>query len=413
MFRRTTVLTTLVLAFGLITVGCDNFSGPGGSGRGFTLLLTDAPGDFEAAVVTISEVYLQGQGGRTVLVDEPVTYDLLELRSNIATLVQGLDVPEGSYQELRLVIDGAYIEVEQAGGGSKIYASSPDYEGLPDGAQVSGQLHMPSMGASGLKIKLPGGKLDVGEGEVIVLIDFDVQESFGHEAGKSGKWVMHPVIRATDVTFGGHVLARLQPGSGLVMPELGGETVTLGAFTARLTPTGGGADRDILLTDGDGDGVFEAMFKGIVPGTYNLTFLPPAGVLGTFDPTLPRPVTVVQKETTTETVTLTAAALASSIVATLRTNVSLPAGVTLAQFKAQLTPPGGGAATEISFTDANGDNTFEATFGNLAAGSYTLGIVPPAGVNVTLDVGQAPLVVNLGAGVTETKPFVITAASAS
>jgi hypothetical protein len=304
MFRRTVVLTSL-FALGLITINCDNTTGPRGS-RGVTLLLTDAPGDFEAAVVTISRIYLQGDG-RTVLLDEPVTYDLLNLRNDLATLVKGMDVPAGRYQELRLVIDGAYIEVEQVGGGTRIYASSPDYAALPAGAEVVGRLEVPSMGESGLKIKVPGGKLDVGEGEVIVLLDFDVAESFGHAAGRSGQWVMSPVIEATDVTFGGHVMARLQLGTSVVLPPVGGQTMTLASFTARLTPAGGGADRDVVLSDTDGDGVFEALFKGVAPGTYNLTFVPPTGLTATFDPTLPRTVVVVAQQTTTETVTVTAA----------------------------------------------------------------------------------------------------------
>jgi hypothetical protein len=67
---------------------------------------------------------------------------------------------------------------------------------------------MPSLGQSGLKINLPGGKLDIGEGETIVMLDFDAAESFGHQAGNSGKWVMHPVVKATNVTFGGNALVQ-------------------------------------------------------------------------------------------------------------------------------------------------------------------------------------------------------------
>jgi hypothetical protein len=417
MFRRSPLFASVALALGLITIGCDNTTGPSGSGRGLTLLLTDAPGDFMAATVTISEIYLQGEG-RTVLLDEPVTYDLLELRDTIATLVQGLEIPPGSYNDLRLVVDGAYIEVEQTGGGSRIYASSPDYEGLPPDAEVYGDLQMPSLGSSGLKIKLPGGKLDIGEDETIVLIDFDVQESFGHEAGNSGKWVLHPVIRATDVTFGGHVLAELQLGSGVVLPQLGGQDITLAAFTARLTPADGGAARNLTLADTDGDDVFEAMFKGIAPGNYNLTFVPPEGLVGTFDPPLPRSVTVVAKETATvPVVTLTSAALASTIIVTLRLNtgVDLPSvggnAITLASFKARLTT-GGGAFIDVAFTDTDSNGTFEATFANLTAGLYPLTIVAPAGVNVTLD-QTTPVDVDVAAGASETRAFVITAASPS
>ena len=125
--------------------------------KGFTLLLTDAPGDFEAAVVTITDVFLLGNvpGGRISLLEDPVTVDLLSLQNDIATLVSGLEIPEGSYSQMRLVIDGAYIEVEGESGESRIFASSPDYEGLPEGADVDGVLHMPSFAATKARCNEP------------------------------------------------------------------------------------------------------------------------------------------------------------------------------------------------------------------------------------------------------------------
>ena len=85
-------------------------------------------------------------------------------------------------------------------------------------------------------------------GQTIVLIDFDVKESFGHEAGNSGKWVVHPVIKATNVTFGGNVVARFQLGTGVTLPAIGGQPITLGAFTASLTPVAGGRHWSLSLS---------------------------------------------------------------------------------------------------------------------------------------------------------------------
>jgi hypothetical protein len=119
-----------------------------------TIQLTDAAGDVEAAVVTISEVYLQGSGGRVTLSDDEVTVDLVDLANSTALLVDEAVVPEGTYSELRFVITGAYVEVENATGGTDIYASSPSYSGLPTGATVTGELQMPSLAQSGLKVEL-------------------------------------------------------------------------------------------------------------------------------------------------------------------------------------------------------------------------------------------------------------------
>ena len=114
---------------------------PGPSGPAtLTIQLTDAPGDIQAAVVTIAQVYLQGTGGRTVLRNTPYTVDLVSLATTSTMLLEDVPVAAGTYAELRFVVTGAYIQVEQSNGGSRIYASAPDYAGLPSGATVDGQL---------------------------------------------------------------------------------------------------------------------------------------------------------------------------------------------------------------------------------------------------------------------------------
>lgn len=162
-----------------------------------TVLLTDAPGDVMEAVVTISEIYLQGgdddnsSAGRVTLRSEPVTTDLLTLAGTFATLVDAIEVPSGSYGQLRFVIEGAYLKVD-AVGGPLVYATS-GYTEAP--AQVDGDLHCPSCGQSGLKVSFPGAIVLEGSAQTLI-VDFDVSESFGHEAGQSGKWVMHPSLKA-------------------------------------------------------------------------------------------------------------------------------------------------------------------------------------------------------------------------
>jgi hypothetical protein len=191
MLRR---VFTLALA-AMAVLGCSgDGSGPDDGTTRVTLLLTDAPGDIQEAVVTIEEIYLQGgEGGRVVLLDEPVTTDLLTLADSYQTLLTDVEVPAGSYSQLRFVISGAYLKVERDGGASDIFASATDYEGLPQGATVAGTLVMPSLNSSGLKVNFPGA-LTLEDGETTLLVDFDVAQSFGKEAGQSGKWVMHPVI---------------------------------------------------------------------------------------------------------------------------------------------------------------------------------------------------------------------------
>jgi hypothetical protein len=202
---RTLRTLALPAAAVLVLAACSDSTAPE-AGR-LSLLLTDAPGDVRTAVVTISQIYLQGsdaeeappQGERNVLREEDVTVDLLTLEEEMMSLVEGAEIPGGRYAQLRFVITGGYIEVEQADGSLKLYASSPTYAGIPEDKQVHGTLIMPSFAQSGLKVNLPGDQLVIDGNEQTFLVDFNVSQSFGQQAGASGTWVMHPVIQATEV----------------------------------------------------------------------------------------------------------------------------------------------------------------------------------------------------------------------
>jgi len=275
-------------------VACSDSNSPGGTGK-LTVLLKDAPGDIQAAVVTIAQVNLQGGGGTTVLRDTPVTTDLLTLANDVQTLVDGVILPAGTYTQLRFVITGAYIQVDNGDGTSSIYASDPNYEGLPVGAVVTGDLQMPSFSTSGLKVTLPGNALTiVSDEEQTLLVDFDVSESFGHPAGNSGKWVMHPVIKATSITTTGNAAIALSLGTGITLP--GG--ATLAGFSATLTGDDG-IPHTVDFTDALATGTFTAKFFLLAPGDYDLLVTLPAGVTTiSTDPALPAGLTVQAGETT-------------------------------------------------------------------------------------------------------------------
>src|SRR5688500_830324 len=110
------------MSFGLLAavgvagtaVGCAAATENATSGK-ITVLLTDAPGDVKTAMVTISQVYLQGDGedasGRVILRDTPITTDLLTLANSTAVLVKDATVPAGNYGQLRLVITVGYFSL--------------------------------------------------------------------------------------------------------------------------------------------------------------------------------------------------------------------------------------------------------------------------------------------------------------
>lgn len=288
----------------LIAAGCaDQPTGlpeNGGTPR-LTVLLKDAPGDVVEAVVTISEVYLQGDG-QVTLMDEPVTTDLLELANSALTLVDGEEVPPGAYSELRFIITGGYIAVEQGGGALQYYASSPDYEGLPVGVTATGELHMPSYAQSGLKIKLPAG-FEVDD-HAVILVDFDVSQSFGHEAGQSGRWIMHPVVTASELHETGSITRDIALAEEVELPE----GVTLADFSAQLARADGGTTT-LALADSNEDGVFSATFKMVDPanGPFEVTLIGPDGLTFTTDPAGPVEVTLAPGETAAVSFTVTSA----------------------------------------------------------------------------------------------------------
>jgi hypothetical protein len=256
---------------------CSDDNGDGGSDTTrLSVRMTDAPGDISAAVVTVSEIYLQGgDGGRTVLRDADTTLNLIDLANATADMVNGAVVPQGTYEQLRFVITGAYISVEEDGG-QRVYATSPDYAGLPAGTVVDGNLQTPSFSTSGVKVQLPGDELVLSSSEQTLLVDFDVSQSFGKAAGNSGQWVMNPVIKGADIAVSG----------GLVVNATlaGGVTATLGDWKAQITQ--GASVEQQTLTDTDGDGTFTAGFQFLFPGTYSVTLVPPTGAF-TSTPVLP------------------------------------------------------------------------------------------------------------------------------
>jgi Domain of unknown function (DUF4382) len=184
---------TLILALAALAA-CDGNS-PNAT-TSFSVMLKDAPGDVQHAVVTISEVNLVGSGGVQVLTQTPTTVDLLTLAANAATLVQDVEVPSGSYEQLRFKITGACLVVENGTGGSDVFATE-GYDATLCGGEATGALQAPSFSQSGLKVTMAGNALQLTGPEKIVLVDFDVSQSFGHEA--SG-WVMHPVITGGEIT---------------------------------------------------------------------------------------------------------------------------------------------------------------------------------------------------------------------
>lgn len=247
--RRLAILPLLILA--LVVASCDGgnkFTGNANPAE-VSVLLTDAPGDVAAVWIDVERIYLQGLAsegeedgsGRADLVTEPT--GLIELTSLAGTteeLAADVDVEPGTWSQLRFVIRGAVLETE---GGDVFTFGGAQH---PDGLEATGSLNCPSCAQSGLKVAFPGGLvLDGGENATLVL-DFDVTQSFGHQAGQSGMWVMHPVIIAGEMEDQGSISGTVALGTDVEIPECpAGTARSLEDFVPRATATS--------LTDDEGN----------------------------------------------------------------------------------------------------------------------------------------------------------------
>jgi hypothetical protein len=233
-----------VLALALVMAACDTTTDPGsqspldGDQTRLTILLTDAPGDIAEAWVQITGIYLQGSegdedgngngqgdnadngngngngddqnGGRVWLMQGSADWvNLIALADTWMTLVD-VELPAGVYSQLRFIVGGAVLAIEGESEGTiaKLYASSAEdlealnsqlenddiEETVPFEGSADGVVHCPSCSQTGFKVRFPGGAVVLEAPDNALLVDFDVSETFGHRAGNSGRWIMHPTL---------------------------------------------------------------------------------------------------------------------------------------------------------------------------------------------------------------------------
>ena len=185
----------------VIAAACSDTSGS--QTARVSLAITDAPGDVDSVWVEIDEIYLQGGSGRTVLLSSADAeglglIELTRLAGTALDLVDDVLIPAGNYGQLRFVIEGAVLETEDG----EVFTYNATH---PYGAPSTGSLQCPSCTTSGIKVLLPGDVADLEAGAHLIMIDFDVSQSFGHPTGQVTGWVMHPVIRGAEVAFSGRV----------------------------------------------------------------------------------------------------------------------------------------------------------------------------------------------------------------
>lgn len=209
-------------------------------GPRLSLYLTDAPGDVEAVWMEFMGAALVGDGEEVSLFEEST--GLIEVTAltlgEVEELVDDLAVPAGTYGMLRLWLGDVVIQTTD---GEVFVMGDPE---LPEGVEDEdpGEIMCPSCSQSGLKVQLHG--MTVEEGDHALVADADIAQSFGHQAGKSGKWVMHPVIHTTFLKDGDEnlegestsIAGTVVLGTDVVIPECpAGTPRSVAAFVPTAT----------------------------------------------------------------------------------------------------------------------------------------------------------------------------------
>lgn len=284
MTRNAKIRLKLMMAATLLPLmACDDSGVSGANGKtSLSVYLTDAAGDVDSVWVEILSINLQGGDGPVELLGEPTDLILLtDLVGVTQLLVDDAELDPGMYSQLRMRVGDAVLlssdpsdpfvqTVYVKGEGVDL---APLREGL--GLLPTGDLQCPSCSQSGIKVKIPNDQMEMEEGETVLVLDFDVDQSFGHRAGNSGKWVMHPVIHGTltdqpssALSISGTVVLAEESGVPITIPACPeeGDTRTIQDFTPTATFLG--------IVDGEGNPIVRTGQVG-EDGTFEINFLPP------------------------------------------------------------------------------------------------------------------------------------------
>jgi len=196
--KKIIFITLSVALLGFIT-GCNKTSEESGTGQ-LAIKVTDAPFPIdmvESASVTITKVEIRKAGDGIsdgnpflVLLEDTLTFNLIELRNGVVDELLKMEIPEGKYNLLRLYVEEATLKMKD-GGTYKVK--------VPSGQQT------------GIKIFVRPDFTVSGGLTTELLLDFDLSRSFqmigsfNNPRGING-FHFKPVIRAVNNTTAGRII---------------------------------------------------------------------------------------------------------------------------------------------------------------------------------------------------------------
>jgi hypothetical protein len=233
----------LVIAAAVILTGCTkNYDGPGK----LIVKLTDDPFNIsfvESATVTITKIEVRKAGDHdgnpfVVVLEDTIKLDLLKLRNGVTKELPEIELPQGSYDLVRLYVDEA---------GLKIKGQPADFRvKVPGGRQTGIKIFISPA------IRVEGGLTSE------LLLDFDLDKSFvmrgnlEHSAGVNG-FIFKPCIRAVNNSTAGRI-------EGMVT-----DTLKVKIREAKLW-----IKQDTIMATAIGDTLGHYAFIGVPAGTYSV-----------------------------------------------------------------------------------------------------------------------------------------------
>lgn len=222
-------LCLITLLLSLVFFSCKKDNTHNGSTAHVTVKMTDAPGAFDAVIVNIKSVVIVTDKGEQTLNVGGGPIDILHFRLGKDTVLASQDIPAGTIQQVRLVLNDSGNRVIVAG--------------------VSYDLTTPSGQTSGVKLNVHD---DLTAGIAYTLhLDFDAAQSIVLTG--NGKYILKPVIRAIATAASGAL-------TGLVNPAASSPKV----YAIMGTDTVGSV----------ADATGKYYFPGLPAGSYEVKFVP-------------------------------------------------------------------------------------------------------------------------------------------
>lgn len=318
-----------------------------------SILLTDAPADYIAAAeVDIGRVELLPAGdGAPIVLSEDGTdgfVNLLDFQNAATMQLAEAEIEAGDYTQLRLIVEAARVGLIEG------YA-------FRDGSTEK-DLFVPSGAQTGIKLNLQGDEdmpLTIVPGETVLVLDFDVNQSFVLRGNPETPAGVHGVIfKPTLRVTGQDVAASI---SGVVSTALEGVSVEGLVVTAEPTDAGSVPGYQTLSGTAitDESGAYTIHF--LVPGSYDVTVAVDEG-LGT-EPAM-HSVELGYSEAATGA-DFEIIDVSGSIAGTVSTALE---GASVEGLEVTATPDAEGMDPVAATTDAEGGYAIE----GLLAGTYTV-----------------------------------------